>query len=624
MKVLTMFNRYILLFAIIEVLVIGYFFSHFYEKRALHHAEAIHTIQNSFEAAIHAYEMSNDSFYAQHADIMARMLHQAPLRPATERDEIRQAMLEQFGTFYNDQKLFSLVVLHVIDAQGDSFLRFHAPKVHGDSIATQRYSLAQITKTMRYQHGLEVGVFREAYRFQYPLFYGGHYVGAYEYGIGFDAIIRTMEKTHPRDYAFFLRSEAVDALCRCNVMQQRYETLTIGEERLYRHRESSYRRYSSEHLLHLMGMRAFQERLAAKTPGVIDYWYDFAHHSVVVLPLSDIEGNTIAFFIAKLTFTHGEELLKSLLIDMALALALGFALSFVYFKEWRHQRYIRDILNTQKDIIIVTDGINIHDANTAMLDFFGYPSLAAFTNVHDCICDYFVDEPGLISKEHNGVRWVDYILSHPHEEHLIKMYDRALKEERIFLPQIERFKSTGTYVVSLKDQTDAFRRRQELEIRASHDALTQIYNRSKFDELLERELQLTQRYQTDVSVIMFDIDHFKRINDTHGHDVGDKVLQALSRLVQNNIRDVDIFARWGGEEFMIITRTPLDQAYILAEKLRRLCSSESFEIIGSMSCSFGVAHYHPTETKNSLLKRCDTLLYRAKTEGRNRVIAKEI
>jgi diguanylate cyclase (GGDEF)-like protein len=120
---------------------------------------------------------------------------------------------------------------------------------------------------------------------------------------------------------------------------------------------------------------------------------------------------------------------------------------------------------------------------------------------------------------------------------------------------------------------------------------------------------------------MFDIDHFKTINDTWGHLVGDQVLIELVRVVSRHVRTADVLARWGGEEFVILLpQSRLDQAQQLAEKLRRLISETPFDPVGRITSSFGVTEYHPPETADAWLDRADRALYRAKTDGRNRVV----
>jgi len=130
------------------------------------------------------------------------------------------------------------------------------------------------------------------------------------------------------------------------------------------------------------------------------------------------------------------------------------------------------------------------------------------------------------------------------------------------------------------------------------------------------------RYGGALSVIMFDIDHFKLVNDTFGHDVGDRVLVNIAHLVENMIRDIDSFARWGGEEFIILTpNNDIDGATLLAERIRRTIELNDFTPVKTLTSSFGVIQYNKNEEKTSFFKRVDEALYAAKYQGRNRVVS---
>ncbi len=169
----------------------------------------------------------------------------------------------------------------------------------------------------------------------------------------------------------------------------------------------------------------------------------------------------------------------------------------------------------------------------------------------------------------------------------------------------------------LKQQAEKF------EIQATIDPLTQVYNRLKFNTILDLEVQRSKRYSRDLSIIIFDIDHFKKVNDTYGHLIGDEVLKGIALLVKNTVRTTDIFARWGGEEFIILLpETPLDGAVIVAERIRKTIEEYIFPEVGTKTCSFGVTIYHndSNETYNQFINRADTHLYSAKNSGRNRVI----
>ena len=158
------------------------------------------------------------------------------------------------------------------------------------------------------------------------------------------------------------------------------------------------------------------------------------------------------------------------------------------------------------------------------------------------------------------------------------------------------------------------------------DALTQVHNRRHFFDCLEREISTTRRHKTPLSVIMMDLDHFKKINDTHGHLVGDQLLKAVADRIRPNIRREDIFARYGGEEFAILlVHTERKNAVQFARKICRLVRDEPF-VIGKkripLTVSVGVATYlgkRQTDVE-TLVAQADRNLYRAKARGRNQVV----
>lgn len=150
--------------------------------------------------------------------------------------------------------------------------------------------------------------------------------------------------------------------------------------------------------------------------------------------------------------------------------------------------------------------------------------------------------------------------------------------------------------------------------------LTGISNRRHFEQAVATAVARAARYGEPLALLMFDLDHFKAINDTHGHLVGDRVLIELTRLAHAHLRAADVLARWGGEEFVVLlAHCQLDEARQLAEKLRLLIANHPFATVGNVTSSFGVTEYRPAETADAWLTRTDEALYRAKTAGRNRV-----
>jgi len=163
----------------------------------------------------------------------------------------------------------------------------------------------------------------------------------------------------------------------------------------------------------------------------------------------------------------------------------------------------------------------------------------------------------------------------------------------------------------------------KIQIQADTDILTGVYNRSKFDKILSYELSRNIRYKSQLCLAILDIDFFKKFNDEFGHLIGDEVLICLAKEISTSIRETDTFARWGGEEFILLfPETSLSQANIICNKLRQNIQNNPHHSAGTITASFGLTAYKPHDTIDTLFKRCDEALYLAKDNGRNNVYTK--
>ncbi len=182
------------------------------------------------------------------------------------------------------------------------------------------------------------------------------------------------------------------------------------------------------------------------------------------------------------------------------------------------------------------------------------------------------------------------------------------------------FTSIGNYLGLRIEKARLYEKVQELAIL---DGLTELYNYREFHNRLGHEFQRAKRYKKALPLVMIDIDHFKRFNDTYGHLAGDEVLRSMGRLIRESLRNVDIPARYGGEEFaVILPETAPEQAEVVAERLRSSVAEHPFSVEGrnvSLTISLGLASFpHDAETKEGLIKAADRALYCAKSGGRNR------
>lgn len=152
------------------------------------------------------------------------------------------------------------------------------------------------------------------------------------------------------------------------------------------------------------------------------------------------------------------------------------------------------------------------------------------------------------------------------------------------------------------------------------DKLTGLCNRRMLDQCLQREVQRSERYPTPFSVIFLDIDHFKSVNDDHGHLAGDRFLVGFAALVARRLRKTDQFGRWGGEEFLIVcSNTGIDEAALLAEAIRADIETADFGLAAAQTVSAGVTAHRPGDDEARLIQRADRMLYTAKQRGRNRI-----
>jgi diguanylate cyclase (GGDEF)-like protein len=164
------------------------------------------------------------------------------------------------------------------------------------------------------------------------------------------------------------------------------------------------------------------------------------------------------------------------------------------------------------------------------------------------------------------------------------------------------------------------RKNKRLQESSVTDSLTRLYNHRHIIERLQEHVSASDRYQRHLSVMMFDIDFFKKVNDTYGHPFGDEVLEQVSKTLRQEIRTVDIAGRYGGEEFLVVMpETDLSEALVIAERVRLAMEALTWKHPITLTISAGVAMWQKGENASELISRADTLLYKAKEGGRNLV-----
>jgi|GEM_PF-1953440 len=284
---------------------------------------------------------------------------------------------------------------------------------------------------------------------------------------------------------------------------------------------------------------------------------------------------------------------------------------------------LKKVIDIQDSIVVVTNGMKLNFANKKFFDFFGYESLDDFSKDFNCICDRFIKNNGffyLTDTVEAEQLWIKDLLKLSGRQRIVSMLDKS-SVAHAFTVTLNEF-NQDHYVINFSDISDSMAEKLQLQKQLIHDPLTKAFNRVYFDKTINHLIDVNKTENKKTGIIFFDIDFFKRVNDTYGHKAGDNVLKKVVSLVKQHIRIKDSLIRWGGEEFIIVCSTEtLQDLYKQADYIRSVIDSYQFEEVENISCSFGVATNQEGDDINNTIKRADEKLYQAKTSGRNKVVA---
>ena len=603
--------KYILSFILYLFIVVFYLFSQYESKLFVYEKNLADSVKRSFRGATNSLQLLNDSYHNQNEATMAYIMKDANDASVDVRDKVRYKLREEFTTLYNDRKLANLSTFHIFDKYGNSLLRFHRLDKYDDPIIDKRKSLQEISHTMRSKHGFEVGLYAVVYRFQYPLFYDGEFVGSYEFGIEFEAIDKEMQKLFGIKNVLFIHKRYIDNLFNNKSIE---EEIKLGNQEFYMIK-SKMDADVSIGFKKLLSSDNIIKSIPHHKVDFIKFVYKHKDYMAITTPINDINGEHIGFMLTGIEDKISNVILRTFIEELVFASLLGLMIIFVIYKELEYRKYVRNIIDTQHDMLIVTNGEKIKDANQAFLDFFKVKNIKEFLKKNDCVCDHFIKEDGFLQKTMDNLSWIEYVKKYPTYKHIALLKDKY--GNNIYLHvKIEGFSKSNDFIIIFSDITDELQKQKELENKAYYDTLTNIYSRDRFDYYLNKKLNQKREF----SLIMFDIDHFKYVNDNYGHDIGDNILIELTKLVTEHIREEDIFARWGGEEFMIIVNSDIVNAERFANKLRKIIDEHKFNDVETLTCSFGVVGYRGVDKFSTIIKRVDNMLYSAKNSGRNCVV----
>jgi len=288
----------------------------------------------------------------------------------------------------------------------------------------------------------------------------------------------------------------------------------------------------------------------------------------------------------------------------------------------QHNKFLREVMDLNPNFVITTDGKRCSYLNESFKEFLGCTSSAEYIERYGNISNVLVEKEDTFYTGKAPSEWLKEVIESKVTNRTVYLSPLGGKEEdeRVCLMNLKPVPEKEEWLISFVDVTSLEREKQVYRMLSQQDPLTKAFNRTKFFEEVEKELDRVHRYKQEMSILMIDVDYFKEVNDQYGHLVGDKVLIELTNTIKNNIRKSDVFARYGGEEFaLLMPVTNLEGATEKADIIRKAICEHKFEQCGQITCSFGVAAYKIGDTVDSFVQKADIALYNAKESGRNQV-----
>ncbi|MDY0116620.1 MAG: diguanylate cyclase [Sulfurimonadaceae bacterium] len=510
-------------------------------------------------------------------------------------------LIENFRT----HTLYKNIWIQIMDKDANVLYRSWT-KEHGENLLAIRQDLQEVIENHKIVSSVSPGRHNLSLRAIVPLIYEDKLVGMLEVISHFNSISKSLMQTqiesivvlkkefkkqlvHPVTH-LFIGDYYVANLDASHSLMEYLDTHTIERYFNDSYKVEDGRMIVSESLKNVDGVE-------------VGYY-------IMVKDVSDISQSDLDLYMFKWSSF-------SIIVLMGIMIIWS---GFLYFAKARDKNYYLNVINTSNNIIIINDKEKIIEVNNTFYNFFKeFSSIEQIKKRKVCLCEYFVKDDGYISDMPNNTNWVEYLVENKAKENKVKL--NLYGEIHYFSISASLIsEDSNHFAIIMSEITAQENYKKELEYLSTTDALTRIGNRRYFQTKLQEEVARAKRYQTPFSMIIFDIDFFKKVNDEFGHDVGDQVLVEYTELIDGILRDSDIFCRIGGEEFVILSpHANLDEAMQIAQKVRILV--KEYKKIVPITMSFGVVSYEMGENDDAMFKRADQALYRAKELGRDQVVS---
>jgi diguanylate cyclase (GGDEF)-like protein len=586
---------------------------------------------------VYKYTMSNKNIIA--------ILQRANSATKDEKKRLRDNLFRILKSKYEAMKQRGVLQYHFLLPDNTSFLRMHKKDKYGDYLGDVRYSHKYVNETKKPISGFEQGRIIHGFRNVYPIIDSeDRHLGSVEVSFNPTILQKNLTEVYKLHSHFIIHKGLYD------VHKWNLTKLFAKYKVSYEHNDYFFAvTNKDEYACHVCtdSSAIYTKRdIITKNmdKGVKFAVYSYAHgdeplsnkHKVsnqveliAFLPIKNIKDKKSVAYLVSYQYSNDIKNIIDAFNTFMISTLMGFLVIFYFVYKQVEKRYelinknrlLQDILDSSKNIAIVTDFDDIKFTNSIFLESLNIENVDEFNHKYSSVTDIFVAHDGCLHQSmlEDDESFYELVNSINPTHRVVGLSNRD-KEIKLFHINITKTSYDGFFLITLNDITAIKKQATKAIHEANHDSLTGVYNRKRFNELLEDSIDKYYSNNTTFVLAIIDIDHFKRFNDIYGHLVGDEVLILLARHVQNSIRREDTFARWGGEEFVILLDDiSIKDATKILEHLRVSISKLEHPMAGHVTASMGLSEYQSGDTSEALMARCDEALYKAKESGRNRV-----
>lgn len=563
---------------------------------------------SSFMKTVHTLEKQTTKRYFAIASVFQTNPQFIQLLQKNKLEKIDFILKEKFHSLRAEDINFKH--LHFYDKDGIMLLDYHT---YQDTRKKEKFNLInhpvlhKAYETRHSEHGF-INIDKYFfYSFVIPLLLDDKIVAFIEFAVDIDFNTKIVAKSAHYKYAYYINSDQSNTDMQTNSHlgllvnnnSKLFQKLDLTQNFIYEYANlrKEYKYKNKYYLIHEFDIENMNQK---------DYAQLILFHDVT----KEIHEN--------------KDYLYLLVGVSTLVLLLLFFILFFYINKLsiaitQKELQLQSILDSSENFLIVYKNKIITDANQHFFHFFNVKNIQEFQEFYNTIEENFINDSANFNYgKKNSLHWSIQFKQSNQIQHIVALRNIEHSNINYFNVKFNNLNNdSSSQLVTFSNITDIYRQAKQDKHRANHDQLTGLYNREYFHTIIH---EIIHKNST-ISLLMFDIDYFKNINDTYGHNIGDIILQEFSQIINDNIKHKDILFRWGGEEFIVLLpETKSEDAFILAEHIRITVAKYLFTEIKHLECSIGITFYHKNTSIISFLEEADLALYKAKETGRNKTI----